>query len=142
MDIKRLLESHREIDHGIDLKLEEIAQLRSLAERCTIRITGETRSACPASDKVGRNAAKIADLENKIDADIDRLVDLKEKLLDIAAALGDENERVIIERHYILHESFEAIAEKLGYTPRHVHRLHRSALAHLEELFGGQDIPA
>lgn len=142
MDIKRLLESHREIDRGIDLKLEEIAQLRALAERCTIRITGETRTACAASDKVGRNAAKIADLEHKIDADIDRLVDLKEKILEIAGTLTDENERMIIERHYILHESFEAIAEKMCYTPRHVHRMHRSALAHLEEIYAGQDIPA
>lgn len=133
MDIKKMLESHKEIDDGINLKLEEIAQLRALAERCTVRMTGESRSPGSHSDRVGRNAAKIADLENKIDADIDRLVDLKEKLMYFVSALEDERERNVIERHYILHESFEVIAEKLGYTPRHVHRLHRSALAHLDE---------
>ncbi|MCR4779542.1 MAG: hypothetical protein K5876_00455 [Ruminiclostridium sp.] len=134
MDIKKLLESHRDIDRGIDLKLEEIAQLRALAERSTIRLTGESRSS-GYSDKVGKNAAKIADLENKIDADIDRLVELKEKILYFVKALSDENERIVTERHYLLHESFETIAEKMNYTPRHVHRLHRSALAHLEEHF-------
>lgn len=133
MDIKKMLETHKEIDDNINMKLEEIAQLRALAERCTIRITGETRSAGNYSDKVGRNAAKMIDLEHKIDADIDRLVDLKERIMSLAATLGDDSERIVIERHYILHESFEAIADKLGYTPRHVHRLHRSALARLEE---------
>ncbi|MBQ9483760.1 MAG: hypothetical protein IJU82_06170 [Ruminiclostridium sp.] len=135
MDIKKLLESHKEIDDDINLKLEEIAQLRALAERCTRRITDMGGNTGTPSDRVGKNAVKIADLENRIDARIDELVDLKDKIMYFVSALEDDGERVVIERHYILHESFEVIAEKLEYSTRHVMRLHRSALDHLEAHF-------
>lgn len=133
MDIRKLLESHKEIDDSINLKLEEIAQLRALAERCTVKISDESRPVGTCSDRVGRNAAKIADLENKINAQIDQLVELKEKIMYFVTALDDENERNVIERRFILHESMEQISEKLGYSPRHIHRMLTSALAHLDE---------
>lgn len=133
MDIKKLLMSHKEIDDSINLKLEELAQLRAVAERCTVRISNESRPVGTHSDKVGRNAARIADLENKIDAQIDELVELKEKIMYLVAALDDDNERIVTERRYILHESIEQISEKLGYSPRHISRMLTSALVHLEE---------
>jgi len=133
MDIKKFLESHKEIDDSINLKLDEIAQLRALAERCTAKIGSESRSVGTHSDKVGKYAAKIADLENKIDAEIDRLVDRKDEIMYFVHALDDANERIVTERRYILHESIEKISEKLGYSPRHISRLLSSALEQMEE---------
>ncbi len=133
MDIKKFLESHKEIDDSINLKLDEIAQLRALAERCTAKIGSESRSVGTHSDKVGKYAAKIADLENKIDAEIDRLVDRKDEIMYFVRALDDANERIVTERRYILHESIEKISEKLGYSPRHISRLLSSALEQMEE---------
>ena len=133
MDIKKFLESHKEIDDSINLKLDEIAQLRALAERCTAKIGSESRSVGTHSDKVGKYAAKIADLENKIDAEIDRLVDRKDEIMYFVRTLDDANERIVTERRYILHESIEKISEKLGYSPRHISRLLSSALEQMEE---------
>ncbi len=138
MDVKKLLASHKEIDDRINLYLEEIAQLRTLAEKCTLRISGEPFSGAKGlhSDKVGQNAAKIADLEIRIDAEIDKLVDLKEQIMDMVSQLKDPTERAVIERRYILHETTETVADKTGYTPRHIRRVLNSALQHLEELYG------
>lgn len=141
MTVKELLDSHRKIDRSIDMKLEEIAQLRALAERCTRRITDSGGTAGTVSDKVGSNAVKIAMLENRIDEEIDRLVDLKEAIMSVASALDDESERLVVERHYILHESIDAISEKIGRTPRHTFRMLRSALGHLEQIWeNGRDV--
>ena len=135
MDIRKLLASHKEIDDSINLKLEEIAQLRALAERCTVRITDESRPVGTHSDKVAKNAVRIADLENKIDAQIDELVEIKEKILYLVSALDDDTERTVTERRYILHESVDKISDKLGYSPRHTARILRSALEHLDGLY-------
>ena len=142
MMIKELLASHKVIDDRINCMLDEIAELRALAERTTVRISGESRCRGGYSDKVGANAAKIADLEIKIDREIDRLVDLKEHIIEVVSALEDETERTVTERHYILHESWETIAEKLNYSPRHIIRIHNKAVAHLEEVFDSKEMSA
>ncbi len=135
MTIKELLASHKETDDRINCMLEEVAQLRALAERSTMRMTGESRAKGGHSDKVGTNAAKIADLEIKIDREIDELVDLKERIHELVNRLADPTERTVTERHYILHESWEKTAEVLRYTPRHVQRIHNKALEHLESMY-------
>ncbi|MBO6302373.1 MAG: sigma-70 family RNA polymerase sigma factor [Ruminiclostridium sp.] len=144
MNIRKILESHKEIDDRINLGLEEIAQLRSLAERVTQRFPapGEGLWKGGISDRVGNYAVKIADLELRIDKEIDSLIELKEKILEMTSALDDSVERMVTERRYIMHESTETIAEKLGYSPRHITRIQRSALAHLEEMFGNSELIA
>ena len=136
MDIKKLLSSHKEIDERIDLRLEEIAQLRAAAERVTVFHSDTPSPKGGYSDKVGRTAAKIMDLEIKINEDIDRLVDLKDRIMDIVTLLDDEKQRTIIERRYILHETSFDIAEKLDISQRHVNRLHNQAIEKLESIFG------
>ena len=139
MDVRKLLESHKEIDDRIELGLEEIARLRSLAERVTRHITLDADHGKGGhSDRVGDYAVKIAALELKIDREIDRLVELREKIMSIVQSLDSDTERIIIERRYILHESNEAVAERLGYSPRHVTRMHRNALMKLEKIYNDE----
>ena len=84
MDIRKLLESHKEIDDRIELCLEEIARLRSLAEKVTSCISPDaSRGKGGHSDRVGNYAVKIAELEIQTDKEIDRLVELREKILKI-----------------------------------------------------------
>lgn len=138
MDVKRMLLSHKHLDEKINLGLDEIAHLRALAERASVRLGGGSRPKGTHSDKVGKYASKIADLEKKIDREIDRLVSLKERIIDIAASLEDDTERSVIERHYILHENFTDISEKLGYSIRHITRIHNRALEKLEQMYGDE----
>lgn len=140
MNVKKLLESHKIIDDKINTRLEEVAQLRALAERVTTRIEQySTHEVGTHSDKVGKYAPRIVDLENRIDHDIDRLVNLKERIMDIASSLDDDTERIVIERHYILHESFTDIADKLCYSIRHITRIHTRAIANLEKIYNKED---
>lgn len=136
MNVKELLEAHKRIDDEIELGLEEIAQLRALAEKVTQRLSLDTSFAKGTyTDRTGDYAVKIADLEIKIDRKIDKLVDLREQILKMIGALENNTERILIERRYILHESTEVIAEKLNYSPRHTARLLQKALEDLEEIY-------
>lgn len=132
--IKDFLERHRTADAEIDSKLEQLAELRSLATKITPSTNYEGRGSGTASDKVGRTVAKIVDLEQEINEAIDRLVDIKAEIEDLINLIDDSVMRTVLERRYILHETWEVIAEKMGYSRRHITRLNIQAIELLEKL--------
>lgn len=135
MNIKELLNSHYETNHAIESKLEQLAELKSLASKVTVSTFSESHSKGTHSDRVGRTTARIIDLENEINDEIDRLVDIKMKIRATISSLSDMNSRIILERRYILNESWERISEKMGYSPRHVIRMHNKAIDILESSY-------
>ena len=42
--------------------------------------------------------------------------------------LSNTNEKILLQARYILNETWEQIAERLGYSVTHIHRIHRAAL--------------
>lgn len=135
MNVRKLLNSHFEINNLIDMKLEQIAELRSLAAKVTTSPFSESHSQGTYTDRVGRTTARILDLENEINNEIDKLVEVKIQIRELSAALSDGIQRAIIERHYILNEPWEKISEKIGYSRRHITRLHNQAIEALEKLY-------
>lgn len=131
-EIKKFLNRHYEISQSIDAKLEQIEALKNLAKKATTGPFTESHASGGYTDRVGRTTARIVDLENEINEEIDRLVDVKEEMLGLIYTLSDGVLRIILERHYLLHEGWERIADKLGYSPRHITRLHNRALEELE----------
>lgn len=136
MNVKELLCKHYEINNAINVKLELIAELRSLAEKVTASPMTESHGVGTYSDRVGRTTAKIIDLENEINDEIDRLVEIKLRIKEVIAAVTDSTRRTVLERRYILSESWEKIADELDYSPRHVLRLHNETIERLEKLYG------
>lgn len=130
--IKEFLNRHYEISQSIDAKLEQIEELKNLAKKITTGPFTESHASGGYTDRVGRTTARIVDLENEINEEIDRLVDVREEMLGLIYTLSDGVLRIILERHYLLHEGWERIADKLGYSPRHITRLHNRALEELE----------
>lgn len=134
-EIKNFLNRHYEISQSIDTKLEQIEELKNLAKKITTGPFTESHASGGYTDRVGRTTARIVDLEREINEEIDRLVDVREEIHGLIYMLSDGTLRVILERHYLLHEGWERIADKLGYSPRHITRLHNRALAELEGAF-------
>lgn len=137
MTVRELLGKHFEINNSINSKLEQIAELKSLATKVTASpFNMGSHSEGTYTDRVGRTTVRIIDLENEINAEIDELVELKHTIHQMISAVNDSTQRTVLERHYILGESWEKIAEKVGYSSRHVNRIHNQAIACLEKLFG------
>lgn len=131
-NIKELLDSHYEINNAIDSKLEQLAELKSLAAKVTSSPFCESHSVGTYTDRVGRTTARIIDLESEINEEIDRLVEVKIEIRLKIASVTDSILRTILERRYLLNESWEVISEKLGYSTRHTVRMHNRAIAMLE----------
>ncbi len=70
----------------------------------------------------------MIDLEYEIDADIDRLVDLKRAMFHFVANVKHGSHRMLLELRYLEGKTWEEVAETMGYELRWIYRLHGRAL--------------
>ena len=71
------------------------------------------------------------DLEREINADIDRLVDLKAEARKAINAVTDPDQQLILELRYLCYKPWLEIAETIGYSEPTVYRLHGEALKNI-----------
>ncbi len=60
------------------------------------------------------------------------------KVQDMIAQVRDKTLREILTKHYAGGLTWERIAEELSYTPRHIQRLHKKALAEIQGILDEQ----
>lgn len=78
---------------------------------------------------------KIMELEDEINHDIDRLVDLKTDITHLIKNLDSHEYQIILEQRYLCFKSWEQIAVDMGYSIQHTFRLHDAALTELERFY-------
>lgn len=83
-------------------------------------------------DKIQTAVEKACIIEDKIVAEIDRLVDLRQKIMTVITAVPDPAQRELLERRYIQLQSLERIAVEMNYSYVHVKRLHGWALQRIQ----------
>ena len=135
MTAKEFLRSVRDANGMVDRKqrqLEELAALRTKVESTTLALN-------PDKVQGGRGnphedlMVRMIDLEHEINAGIDHYIDLKRKAMALIDTLGDSRYIEILYGYYLEQKSWEQIAVDIGYSWRHVHRLHGEALRQLPE---------
>ena len=128
----KYLKRYINLDREIERKLEEVARLRSKLTRVTEVYSTEPRGGGTIYGKTEEILAKIVDLENEIDADIDRLVAIRDGIKTIIEAVEDDRERLLLQYRYLDGKTFEKIAVEMNYSWRQIHRLHSKALTNLK----------
>ena len=71
---------------------------------------------------------KIVDLENEINADIDKLVDLKREMVTVIKAVTDPELQTLLELRYLCFKTWEQIAVDMQYSTRNIYKLHDTAI--------------
>ena len=128
----KYLKRYITLDREIDRKLKEVGRLRSKLTRVTEVYSTEPRGGGTIYGKTEEILAKIVDLENEIDADIDRLVAIRDGIKTIIEAVEDDRERLLLQYRYLDGKTFEKIAVEMHYSWRQIHRLHSRALTNLK----------
>ena len=128
----KYLKRYINLDREIERKLEEVARLRSKLARVTEVFTEEPKGGGSIYGKTGEILAKIVDLEKEIDADVDRLIFIRDNIKAIIEAVEDDRERLLLQYRYLDGRTFEEIAVQMHYSWRQTHRLHRRALTNLK----------
>ena len=121
MTAKEYLKQAYLLDKQIQVEVKELEQLRDM--RGTIQ-------GCSYGERIGiKTIEKIWEYEQKIDAKINRLVDLRAEINAAIESMEVAEERLLLKYRYLKNESWEDIACELNVSYRTVHRIHASALS-------------
>ena len=74
---------------------------------------------------------RVMELEEKINAEIDRLVALKEQMRGVIDTVRDKDEQMVLRYRYIHNMTWEQIGDELHADKSTVRRWHGSALQHV-----------
>ena len=135
MKIKEYLMQAYRIDQRINSKLEQIGALHDLATKATVTYSDMPKSPNRSGSRIEDAIIKIIDLEDEINKDIDRLVDLKTDITHLIKNLDSHEYQIILEQRYLYFKSWEQISVDLGYSIQHTFRLHDAALTELERFY-------
>ena len=116
------------LDRRIDSKLEQLSALRDTATKTTAVMEGElvshTRNVHSLQDVI----AKIVDMQEEINSDIDALVDLKRDIMRTIKAVDSPEHQTLLELRYLCFKRWEEISVMMNYNLRYLYQLHDDAL--------------
>ena len=77
---------------------------------------------------------KIIDLQDEINKDIDRLVDLKTQIVTTIKNIENYEYQTLLERRYLCFYTWEQIAVDMDYSIQHIYRLRDKALLEVSKI--------
>ena len=133
MSTKDYLSQAYRIDQRINSKLEQVMSLRALLGKATGTLSGAPKAATPNPHSMEDTIAKMVDLENEINEDIDALVDLKAEIMRRIKRVENTEYQTILELRYLCFKRWEEIAVEMGYSLRRLYELHDCALEEISK---------
>ena len=131
MSAKEYLSQAMYIDQRINSKLEQVMKLRETATRATATLSDMPHSATPNIHSMEDVIVKIVDLENEINRDIDRLVDLKAEARRMIAQLEKPEQQLVLELRYLCYKEWGEIMQELNRSEPTIYRIHGEALKNI-----------
>lgn len=116
------------LDRRIDSKLEQLSALRDTATKTTAVMDGEVVSHTRNVHSLQDVIAKIVDMQEEINGDIDALVDLKRDIMRTIREIEDPEAQTVLELRYLCFKRWEEISVIMNYSVRRVYQIHDEAL--------------
>ena len=128
MTAKEYLNQAYWLDRRIDSKLEQLSALRDTATKTTAVMDGEVVSHTRNVHSLQDVIAKIIDMQEEINSDIDALVDLKRDIMRTIREIEDPESQTVLELRYLCFKRWEEISVIMNYSVRRVYQIHDEAL--------------
>ena len=135
MNAKEYLNRALQINQEIDVMLERLRELRTLATKATATVTDMPSSPTRKHTRLEDAVLKIVAQEEAIDAEIDRLIQLRDEASVLIRNEPDGKARRVLQLRYLCGRTWGEVADKMGLNPRHVRRIHGAALKRLDTFF-------
>lgn len=129
---QEFLRQVRLCDIHINSLIEEKAQMEALAMKVTSTWGGERVSGSGNQDKLGDTAAKIIDLERKIDQAVDHFVNKKAEVRAVIGQINNLDHLQLLLKVYFHYKTLEQAACEMNMTYRNVCYIHGRALQTVE----------
>ena len=128
MTAKEYLNQAYWLDRRIDSKLEQLSALRDTATKTTAVMDSEVVSHTRNVHSLQDVMAKIIDIQEEINGDIDALVDLKRDIMRTIREIEDPEAQTVLELRYLCFKRWEEISVIMNYSVRRVYQIHDEAL--------------
>lgn len=125
------LSQYKYLGKDIDRRLKDIEIWNSRATNITATLSDLPKSN-NREDVISKAVAKIDEIEQEFNNDINKLVILRKDIENKIEAVDNRILRNILRDRYLYDKTWEEIAYVNGYTWRHVYRLHEKALDEIE----------
>ncbi len=137
MTAKEYLRQIRRLDEVINVKLEQLDELRSMAERVTSAppTLDRVQPGGGDQDKLGTVVAKIVDLSSTLADSEDELLSMRQHALELIKRIPDSRHKTVLYDYYFNRKTWEQIAVDMGFTYQWVRQLHGRALQEFEKLW-------
>ena len=133
MTSKEYLRQAYRLDHRINSDIEEMERLRDMAGSVSSPSLEERHNPNrPTEAPFVRCIMRVMELEEKINAEIDRLVALKEQMRGVIDTVRDKDEQMVLRYRYIHNMTWEQIGIELNADARTIRRWHNEAILHVE----------
>ena len=130
LSCQRMLEE--EIPSGFWAVPEEITVLRSDAARVTACMSGMPGRSGPDADRLPRAVEHIEDAQKRLAQQLDGCMAARMEVMRGILTVGDSAGRQVLQRRYLMGQSFAEIADAMGVVQRRVYQLHRAAVERME----------
>ena len=135
MTAKEYLSQAYWLNQRIDRKLAQVSRLKHMATQATGRFQAERLSGTGRHSPMESCLVEVIDLEYEINADIDRLVDLKCELAACILELEDCSQKRVLELRYLGGLTCEEIAKLMrDYDVQRIFQVHGKALQQIEQV--------
>lgn len=134
MKAKEYLGKAYRLDQRINSKLDQVASLNELATKATSTLSDMPKNPNKAISTMENTICKIIDLQDEINKDIDRLVDLKTQIVTTIKNIENKEYQTLLEKRYLCFDTWEQIAVDMNYSIRWVHNIHGKALKELAKI--------
>ena len=129
MTSKEYLNQAYRLNERINSDLQELDDLRQLATSISSPNFGErVQTSRNVEPPFVRAIIKIDEMERRLDAEIDRYVDLKKEISEAIKSVINPEEQILLRYRYINGYGWNKIGALMSVSLRTVHRIHASAL--------------
>ena len=133
MKAKEYLQQLQRLDTVINQKIKEVHDLRLQAQSGGLDYSKERVQSSPSRDApFVKPICRIIDLEAEINAEIDRFVDEKHKIINQIQGLKNSDYISLLFKRYVEFKKFETIAVEMNFTYQYVLNMHGYALKEFE----------
>ena len=134
MTTKEYFEQALTLNKRISSKLDHLGSLREMATKASTTLSDMPRNGSRNVQRMEDVISKIIDLENEINGDIDRFVDMKRDYMSVIGDIKSPVHQLVMEQRYLCCRTWDQISVELGYDVRWLHRLHGRALQEAEKM--------
>ena len=131
MTPKQYLSQALAADKAINRKIARLAELYAACTKNTSLLT-LTPGGGYDDRAFEHRMEKYLLLRDEINADIDRLVDLKTEIMKVIDAVPDEDDRCVLEKHFLQGKSYSVIGQEMKYDKDYVYKKIKKALKKIQ----------